>query len=639
MEMEACIEKLVPGLIAGWAFEARYIDEPVIMSLLCDGNVVAETRADQFRADLKQNGVGDGCHGFTFAEVPIPELPVAFLAGRLRVIAQGQATAIDAWSADYLRPQVEHLLRAEPLETLTLQEFLDTLPALWEAKSGDAGAQLEIMNAARAHYPDWRQSEKFVRTGLQLARITGSSHSQRFYRAVLADKLLAAVDDDASSGPAVTAAFTASYGTFEEWSNSSVASSVDLITPRWFSAWNPQSFLEEVGILTQGSDREPRVPVLALREFAFADSTWWVKRCGIPSRVLRTLYYLDFETLRSVLDQGGMLVLDMSNEGSAPEPEWIAVLNDGLRDLDVNPAQVILVTQNLQFAAGARRHGYLGSVATAHFYISKSLQVLKERLPTETHLSDHCSQILRRREGLPAESLKHYICLNFTPRWQRWATVLHLSLLGLLDKGFVSFPGGTNFKQTHEVELPKVMPQVTNRYELLKHIPAFISRCPLTLDFEGPAASSPDFIYPIEQMGASLFHIVTESEMSDGTQQRRITEKILKPIIGLQPFVVVGNPGSLALMRDMGFRTFGALIDESYDSIADPARRMDALFEQIDMLVSQPIEELRTRVAALNETLIFNFLHLMTMGPMLFNGAVRNRLLRLIEANAPILKA
>ena len=377
----------------------------------------------------------------------------------------------------------------------------------------------------------------------------------------------------------------------------------------------------------------PKVKVLAIREYAFGESSWYVKSNGKEQRVARTLYYLDFELLRSVIDEDGFVLIDMSNEGPEPDPQWISVLNRALQELAINSRQVILVTQNLKFAASPPASRFLGHVANAHFFISKSIQILKGQFPTDHELARHCSKILTERGKTSDESLKHYICLNFTPRWSRWATVLHLSMNNLLDKGYVSFPGNTNFKLQSALELDKVIPQVANRAALLRHAPSFIEKCPLELDIQASASSSPDFTYPIDLTTKSLVHIVTESEMSDGLRRVRVTEKVLKPIVGLQPFLVVGNPESLSLLKAMGFRTFDAIFDEGYDSISDPASRLDAIFSQIDRIANLSVRDLREQVSALNETLIHNFLHLMVMGPRLFNDAVRHRLLKLIEFN------
>ena len=46
-----------------------------------------------------------------------------------------------------------------------------------------------------------------------------------------------------------------------------------------------------------------------------------------------------------------------------------------------------------------------------------------------------------------------------------------------------------------------------------------------------------------------------------------LSEKTFKPIANLQPFIILGDKGSLKLLQDLGYKTFGDYIDESYDKI------------------------------------------------------------------------
>jgi len=59
------------------------------------------------------------------------------------------------------------------------------------------------------------------------------------------------------------------------------------------------------------------------------------------------------------------------------------------------------------------------------------------------------------------------------------------------------------------------------------------------------------------------------------------TEKIWKPILMAHPFVAAANPGYYADLRAAGFRTFGHLIDESFDTIQDPAARGQRIVDTI----------------------------------------------------------
>ena len=59
-----------------------------------------------------------------------------------------------------------------------------------------------------------------------------------------------------------------------------------------------------------------------------------------------------------------------------------------------------------------------------------------------------------------------------------------------------------------------------------------------------------------------------------------ISEKIFKPIMYLQPFLIAAPPLYLKAVRDMGFKTFDGFIDEGYDSLPTH-ERMEYLIESI----------------------------------------------------------
>lgn len=77
------------------------------------------------------------------------------------------------------------------------------------------------------------------------------------------------------------------------------------------------------------------------------------------------------------------------------------------------------------------------------------------------------------------------------------------------------------------------------------------------------------------QFNDTAFNLV--SETNDNNHDVFITEKLWKPVIAQQIFVVHGNFGYLKKLREMGFRTFDSVFDESYDQEADPNRRMEKI--------------------------------------------------------------
>jgi hypothetical protein len=57
------------------------------------------------------------------------------------------------------------------------------------------------------------------------------------------------------------------------------------------------------------------------------------------------------------------------------------------------------------------------------------------------------------------------------------------------------------------------------------------------------------------------------------------TEKIYKSLMLGHPFILFGGKHSLQKLRDLGFKTFGSVIDESYDDVEFPMGRADKLIE------------------------------------------------------------
>jgi len=80
----------------------------------------------------------------------------------------------------------------------------------------------------------------------------------------------------------------------------------------------------------------------------------------------------------------------------------------------------------------------------------------------------------------------------------------------------------------------------------------------------------------------SLFSIVTETNFYN--ENDFISEKIFKPLWHMQPFIVVGRPYMLKYLKELGFKTFDWLIDETYDTIEDNEERMKRIIFEIEKI-------------------------------------------------------
>ena len=84
-------------------------------------------------------------------------------------------------------------------------------------------------------------------------------------------------------------------------------------------------------------------------------------------------------------------------------------------------------------------------------------------------------------------------------------------------------------------------------------------------------------------------------------------EKPLNAIFNIRPFILCGPPGSLALMRKDGFKTFGDFWDESYDNELDHTKRLEKIFKLIDEIDSWSIRDCQEIYANMIPTLFENY--------------------------------
>jgi hypothetical protein len=76
-----------------------------------------------------------------------------------------------------------------------------------------------------------------------------------------------------------------------------------------------------------------------------------------------------------------------------------------------------------------------------------------------------------------------------------------------------------------------------------------------------------------------------------------LTEKTFKPILNLQPFIIIGSPGSLDLLHSLGYKTFDGYISEEYDVIEDDEDRMHSVLTEALAVAESDHEGLTAEIA------------------------------------------
>ena len=177
-----------------------------------------------------------------------------------------------------------------------------------------------------------------------------------------------------------------------------------------------------------------------------------------------------------------------------------------------------------------------------------------------------------------------------------------LKELALLDRGQVSF-GVTDYASCWQDETSEPNSKLSEQAKL--HIEQHLTGTnKIVLDHASVHGSASA---DIPRETDAFWHIVTETVFY--YNKLHLTEKIFKPIVNKQPFMLLAAPGNLAYLKSYGFKTFEGIIDESYDTIQDNDQRTEAVVKQIAWYCALTAEQKQTVIEAIAPIVEYNFHH------------------------------
>lgn len=109
---------------------------------------------------------------------------------------------------------------------------------------------------------------------------------------------------------------------------------------------------------------------------------------------------------------------------------------------------------------------------------------------------------------------------------------------------------------------------------------------------------------PVSVYNQSYYSIVSETMVFNDFNQ--YTEKVAKPLVAKRPFIAFCGQHYLKNLRKLGFKTFGNVIDESYDDIRYDHERWDSAWGQVEWLCEQDPEHIYNE---LHSVLVHNKKH------------------------------
>lgn len=119
----------------------------------------------------------------------------------------------------------------------------------------------------------------------------------------------------------------------------------------------------------------------------------------------------------------------------------------------------------------------------------------------------------------------------------------------------------------------------------------------------------------LKEYDQSFLSVVVETYSGDCAPY--FTEKVWKPIAMKQPFILMNSKHSLKVLRELGFKTFDGVIDETYDNLDNPDR-WEAIFREIKRISFFSIGELKEKYTHLEEIIEHNYNHFYNVLPEIY---------------------
>jgi hypothetical protein len=175
-----------------------------------------------------------------------------------------------------------------------------------------------------------------------------------------------------------------------------------------------------------------------------------------------------------------------------------------------------------------------------------------------------------------------FTALNRTHKWWRATVMTDLEQLGLLKCSQWSY----NTAQSAGDLLcdNPIYTEVLLQCKMEK----FMRLGPYACDQLTPDQHNDHHLHVAEHYTQSYCNLVIETHFdADQSGGAFLTEKTFKPIKHGQPFVIIGTPGSLKTLRNLGYKTFDHAIDNRYDLEPDSTRRWQLIKEAIIKIAKQ----------------------------------------------------
>ena len=194
------------------------------------------------------------------------------------------------------------------------------------------------------------------------------------------------------------------------------------------------------------------------------------------------------------------------------------------------------------------------------------------------NLFQHIAKISQPQDRLIIiEKSKKYLFMSTKDYMSRRYILQHLLNNGFEDQGIIAY---------------KCLQKYFGEY--FSNATKYIQDACESINDKIPIVGFDDLVYDYNKVPEDIINDTYLSIITETYYQGEIyfSEKIYYAMLYNHFFIYLGPTHSLKYLKSLGFKTFGHIINESYDDIQDPAERLFAVTNTINEFISKPINEI-----------------------------------------------
>ena len=262
------------------------------------------------------------------------------------------------------------------------------------------------------------------------------------------------------------------------------------------------------------------------------------------------------------------LVINDAMEGHIWRKKHVEIFIDSLKEEVIDPSKVIVLSQSWSY-----------------IYNDMPFRMV-HWLWHESVISGNAKPIDVPRHNFA----KKFICLNFYNKQDRFYFIYQMYKNNLLEE--FNFSHG-KVTSEDDFDIWDIWPWTEGMSVFAKTTPHIHDNVQMSgnIGYSGknliieinPKHRQDNYIYVVTE---SVFNYSIPYNSFDG-MTRDTSEKTWKPIALKMPFIMLHQPYALKRLRDIGYKTFHTIWDESYDEIVDCNKRMTAIVDLVKSLSSR----------------------------------------------------